>query len=98
MTEDAPRWPAPDHLPPDVGKVWEELVNEMDDDDIDRVIGPEFDAYCGAVTRLRDAQRRIHDEELIVPDGKGAPVAHPAFAIERQSMDDLRKWGDKFRP
>ena len=55
-----------------------------------------FEAYCGAVARLRDAQRRIADEGAIVPDGKQNPVPHPALAIERQCMEQLRKWGSKF--
>ena len=88
---------APKHLPPDVAEVWVELVAGLGDL-ADRKVGPEVEAYCGSVARLRDAQHRIHAEELIVPDSKNAPVAHPAFAIERQAMDDLRKWGDKFRP
>lgn len=88
---------APDYLTDDVTAVWAELVEDLGAT-AERKVGPEFEAYCGAVVRLRDAQRRIYEEELIVPDAKNAPVAHPAFAIERQAMDELRKWGDKFRP
>lgn len=64
----------------------------------ERVDGPEFVAYCACVARLRDAQERIEVEQLIVPDGKNQPTIHPAFAVERQCMDELRKWGDKFKP
>lgn len=60
--------------------------------------GPEFEAYCGTIVRLRDAQRRIKDEELIVPDPRNNPVAHPAFQIERQCNEELRKWGNKYQP
>lgn len=88
---------APKHLPPTVAAVWTELVTEHGTN-AGRILGPEFEAYCATITNLRDAQRRIHDEQIIVPDSKNAPVAHPALAIERQAMDDLRKWGGKFRP
>ena len=87
----------PSHLTKEVQAVWVEQVEALGDK-AQRVIGPEFEAYCGVIARLRDAQRRIQEEELIVPDTKNAPVAHPAFAIERQCADDLRKWGDKFKP
>ena len=87
----------PERLPSEVAAVWSELVAEHGDGAA-RIVGPEFEAYCGAVARLRDAQRRIHDEQIIVPDSKNAPVAHPALAIERQASDDLRRWGDKFKP
>lgn len=83
--------------PSDFEAVRAELLAEHGDG-ADRVRGPEFDAYATCVARLRDAQARIAVEELIVPDSKNQPVVHPAFAIERQCMDELRKWGDKFRP
>ena len=86
---------APNHLTPDVAAVWVELYDELGERG-PALKGPAFDAYCGQVTRLRDAQRRIHVEGLIVPDSKNQPVAHPAFAIEKQAQDEIRKWGDKF--
>ena len=91
------RLQAPKHLTPDVAKVWLEQVAALDEEAPPR-LGPEFDAYCTCIARMRDAQQRIAAEELIVPDSKNAPVAHPAFAIERQCADDLRKWGRKFAP
>ena len=88
---------APKHIPESVRPVWVELAESLGDQ-FEKLAGPEFDAYATCVTRLRDVQARIEDEQLIVPDSKNAPVAHPAFAIERQCIDDLRKWGDKFQP
>lgn len=85
-------------VPPEVAAVREELLTEVSNDQAARMVGPEFDAYCGAVARLRDAQARIAEEELIVPDAKNNPVVHPAYAVERLATEDLRKWGDKFRP
>lgn len=85
----------PEHLTAGVAAVWSELYPALGAR-ADRLAGPEFEAYCTAVARLRDAQKRIQDEELIVPDSKGAPTAHPAFAVERQCMDELRRWGSRF--
>lgn len=60
--------------------------------------GPEFEAYCGQIVRLRDAQQRLAAEGTIVADPKGNPVPHPALTIERQAAEQLRRWGDKFAP
>lgn len=86
----------PKKLPRSVQAVKDELLAEHPQ--ADRIQGPEFDAYCTCIARLRDAQRRIEHEKLIVPDSKNQPVVHPAFVVERQCMDELRKWGDKFKP
>lgn len=85
-------------LPAEVAAVREELLSAHSEDMRSRIIGAEFDAYCTAVTRLRDAQARIAEEKLIVPDAKNQPIVHPAYAVERMASDDLRKWGDKFKP
>jgi phage terminase small subunit len=86
----------PDHLPSDVAAVWSELVAVHADPS--RVEGPEFEAFCGQVARLRDAQGRISAEGLVVADEKGRPVPHPALAIEKQAQAEIRAWGDRFRP
>lgn len=66
-------------------------------DDAGRIEGPDLEAYCGQVARLRDSQRRIAAEGLVVADPKGHPIPHPAIAIERVAQDEIRKWGDRFR-
>lgn len=58
-----------------------------------RLSGPELEALAGQISRLRDAQARIAEDGLIVPDVKGNPVEHPALAIERRAQDEIRKWG-----
>lgn len=82
----------PGHLPEDVAAVWSELVGESSR------TGPEFEAYCAQVARLRDAQARISREGLVVADEKGRPVPHPALEIERRAQVEIRTWGDIFRP
>ena len=80
---------APGHLPEDVAAVWQELH-------ADQHIGPDFEAYCGQVARLRDAQGRISREGLVVADAKGQPIPHPALAIERQAQVEIRAWAGRF--
>lgn len=64
----------------------------------DRIVGPDLEAYCSQVARMRDAQSRINAEGLIVADAKGNPVAHPAIVIEKAAQAEVRAWGDRFRP
>jgi len=86
----------PSYLADDVAAVWCEIMAKVHHTEIENMATPEFDAYCGAIARLRDAQRRISDEGAIIPDGKQNPIPHPALAIERASMDQLRRWGSRF--
>lgn len=93
MTKPVP----PKHLPADVAAAWQEVVDAYGDDP-NPILGPSLEAYCGQVAILRGAQRRIAEEGLIVADTKGHPIKHPAIAIERSAQDEIRKWGDKFKP
>ena len=60
--------------------------------------GPEFEAYCGTVARLRDAQARLETDGSIIADAKGNPIQHPALAIEKSCGERLQKWGRRFEP
>lgn len=93
MTKPVP----PKHLPADVAAAWQEVVDAYGDDP-NPILGPSLEAYCGQVAILRGAQRRIAQEGLIVADTKGHPITHPAIEIERSAQDEIRKWGDKFKP
>lgn len=88
---------APKSLPPDIASVWDEVVKSYGPG-AERIVGPHLEAYCGQVVRLRDAQRRIAAEGLVVADSKGQPIPHPALVIERTAQDEIRKWGETFRP
>ena len=88
---------APGHLPEAVAKVWNEVVDAYGDD-ADKITGPALEAYCGQVATLRDCQARIAREGLVVADPKGLPIEHPAVRLERAAQDEIRKWGDQFRP
>ena len=50
------------------------------------------------MARLRDAQARLAAEGSIIADPKGVPIPHPAIAIERAAQDEIRKWGNAFKP
>jgi phage terminase small subunit len=86
----------PAHLPDDVAPVWDEVVLAYGED-AERIYGPDLEAYCGQIARLRDAQRRLADEGIVVADPKGHPIPHPALAIERTAQDEIRKWGAAFK-
>jgi P27 family predicted phage terminase small subunit len=87
----------PKHLPPDIASIWAETCKTYGTGS-EAITGPALEAYCGQVARLRDAQRRIAAEGLVVADSKGQPVAHPALAIERSAQAEIRTWADTFRP
>ena len=87
---------APKHLPPYIRAIWLETIAAYGPGWY-QVAGPRLEAYCGQVARMRDAQRLIAAEGLVVADGKGQPIAHPALAIERTAQDEIRKWGETFR-
>lgn len=87
----------PAHLPESEAAIWSEIVRSWGAD-ADRVVGPELEAYCGQVARLREAQRRIAVEGLVTADPKGFPIPHPAIAIEKSAQAEIRAWGDRFRP
>lgn len=86
----------PSHLAQDVAEVWSEIVAAHDDPE--RILGPALESYCGQVARLREAQRRLATEGLVIADPKGHPIPHPAISIERVAQDEIRKWGSKFQP
>lgn len=84
---------APEHLSEVARSVWDQVVKGRPDAE-----GPDLEAYCTQVARMRDAQARIDAEGLVVADEKGRPVPHPALAIERAAQAEVRAWADRFRP
>lgn len=98
MTHPTPTTPKPPtHLPDEVAKVWREVVAAYGDG-WESINTPALEAYAGQVATLRDAQRRLATDGLIVEGLRGEPMTHPALAIERQAQDEIRKWGDTFKP
>ena len=77
---------APGHLPEDVARAWGDLVS----DGLQPM--PGFEALCAQVARMREAQRRVSAEGLVVADEKGRPVPHPALDIERRAQAEVRAW------
>lgn len=88
---------APGHLSAAAAAVWDEVV-AAHGVDAHRVVGPDLEAYCVQVARMRDAQARVDAEGLVVADHKGLPVPHPAIALERAAQAEVRAWGDRFKP
>ena len=81
----------------DVQEIRKEVLAAYGDGS-DRIDGPDLEALCGQVARLRDAQARLAAEGSIIADPKGVPIPHPAIAIERAAQDEIRKWGNAFKP
>lgn len=81
----------------DVQEIRQEVLAAYGDGS-DRIDGPDLEAFCGQVARLRDAQARLAAEGSIIADPKGVPIPHPAIAIERAAQDEIRKWGNAFKP
>lgn len=87
---------APDHLPEAVAAVWREIVtsNEL----AGRVDRSALETFCTLMARLREARDRIEDEGMVVTDPRGRVIPHPALAVERQTAEQIRAWGDRFAP
>ena len=81
----------------DVQEIRKEVLAAYGDGS-DRIDGPDLEAFCGQVARLRDAQARLAAEGSIIADPKGVPIPQPAIAIERAAQDEIRKWGNAFKP
>ena len=86
----------PDHLAPAALAVWRETVAAHPTPD--RIVGPDLEAYCVQVARMRDAQARVDTEGMVVADAKGNPIPHPALELERRAQVEVRAWGDRFKP
>lgn len=95
MTDD-PRLDPPEDMPADASAVWREIVAANDlAGNVDRAA---LEAFCTLVARLRQARRRVEDEGMVVTDPRGRVVPHPALAVERQTAEQIRAWGDRFAP
>jgi len=82
----------PAHLSDDARAAWRELTTGFAPEDLTGSAGIAIEAYAVQVARLRDAQRRIDTDGLVVRDDKGRPVEHPAVKIERETQAQIRAW------
>jgi hypothetical protein len=82
----------PTTLPAHLATIWDELADDMDE----RIGAAGMEALSGQVYRMREAQRRITEEGLVVQDSKGNPVPHPALGIEKTAQAEVRAWTDKY--
>lgn len=83
---------APVHLPTSESSIWSEIMAAVPH------LRPsaELEAFVGQVARMREAQRRIANEGLIIADPKGYPIPHPAIEIEKRAQAEIRAWGGRF--
>ena len=83
---------APAHLSAAAQDAWVELVGGLDAGSVTGATAGSIEAYAVQVARMRDAQRRIDAEGLVVADAKGQPMPHPAIVIERAAQAEVRAW------
>lgn len=84
----------PQGMPEGPALVWRQIV--ASNDLAGRADGAALEAFCTLVSRMRDARARVDAEGLIVKDARGQTVPHPALAVERQTAEEIRAWGDRF--
>lgn len=82
----------PDSLPDSLKPIWAETINQV----YQSIGAAGLEALCAQIWRMREARQRIDDEGLVVADSRGAPVPHPAIAIERAAQVEVRAWLAKF--
>lgn len=86
----------PAEMPPAAADVWREIMATNDlAGTVDRSA---LEAFCTLMARLREARQRVEDEGMVVKDPRGRVVPHPALAVERQTAEQIRAWGDRFAP
>ncbi|MDQ4502172.1 P27 family phage terminase small subunit [Sinomonas sp. ASV322] len=86
----------PPGLPASAVEAWREIVVANDfAGNVDRAA---LEAFCTLMARLREARQRVEDEGMVVKDPRGRVVPHPALAVERQTAEQIRAWGDRFAP
>lgn len=82
----------PESLPEELVMIWAEMEPQVHP----RIGAAGLEALCGQIHRLRDAQRRVTTEGIVVADSKGNPCPHPALAVEKQAQAEVRSWLAKF--
>jgi len=86
----------PEGLPDTAADVWREIMASNDlAGTVDRSA---LEAFCTLMARLREARQRVEDEGMVVKDPRGRVIPHPALAVERQTAEQVRAWGDRFAP
>ncbi len=86
----------PEGMPDAIADIWREIVASNDlAGNVDRSA---LEAFCVLMARLREAQKRVEEEGMVVKDPRGRVVPHPALAVERQTAEQIRAWGDRFAP
>ena len=93
---------APEHLSAAARAVWDATVAAHPAPD--RIVGPDLEAYCTQVARMRDAQARVDAEGMIVADApQWSPVVTTGTTVvaggdvvvgEAAAMEPRRDDGD----
>ena len=82
----------PKHLSAQISDIWSEIHQDY----WDHIGIAGLEAVCVLVHTAREAQQRLEADGMIVNDGKGNPIPHPAIAIHKSATDSLRSWTHQF--
>lgn len=78
----------PEHLAEHLCPIWDEIAPQVSL----RIGFAGLEALCGQMYRLREAQKKITTEGLVVADARENPVPHPALKIEKEAQAEIRRW------
>jgi len=82
----------PSNMSPGLAAAWDEVAPQV----LPTIGAAGLEALATVVLRLRDARRRIDDDGVLVAGDRGQPGAHPALAIERDAIAEIRAWMSAF--
>jgi len=79
----------PSNLSPEARTWFKKLVDEFPIDDPAGLML--LQQACEALDRLRETQKIIHNEGVVIADRFGQPRQHPATLVERDARNQLVK-------
>lgn len=85
------------HLPGNVAEICKEITDAFGSA-ADKLNPKALEAYAGQIAIIRDCQGRISKDGALVTTAKGDVIPHPAIEIERKAQQEIRAWGDTFKP
>ena len=85
----------PEHMAPAVAEAWAYVTRGIFEECVAEEAAA-FEAYAIALCGLREAQRRITEEGMVVSDARDNPIRHPAVSIAKDLGADVAKWSERF--
>lgn len=85
---------APDHFGEIAAEIWKSTLKSVKKagfqiDELDRQC---FEAFCSAAATIRDCDRLLARDGLVVDGGRDGPKRHPAAAVKNAALVQLRSY------